>query len=67
MTKEQFENLKIGDIVRGEAGFLDVVLGIVVGYWEDRNGIQQPNVRWLEGFYEGETFAALSGELEVLA
>jgi len=58
--------IKIGDIVRGEAGFLDVALGIVTGYWEDRIGKQQPQVMWLDGVYEGETFAALSEELEVI-
>ena len=59
--------IKIGDIVRGEAGFLDVVLGIVVGYWEPAAGIQQPLVLWLDGVYEGETFTELSKDLEVVA
>ena len=59
--------IKIGDIVRGEAGFLDVALGIVTGYWKDGTGKQQPHVMWLDGVYEGETFAALSEELEVVA
>ena len=59
--------IKIGDIVRGEAGFLDVVLGIVTGYWKDGTGKQQPHVLWLDGVYEGETFAELSENLEVVA
>jgi hypothetical protein len=59
--------IKIGDIVRGEAGFLDVVLGIVVGYWEAGAGKQQPVVMWLGGVYEGEAFTELSEDLEVIA
>jgi hypothetical protein len=59
--------MKIGDIVRGEAGYLDVVLGLVVGYWEAGAGKQQPLVMWLDGVYEGETFTELSERLEVIA
>ena len=57
--------IKIGDIVRGEAGFLDVVLGIVTGCLED-----DPSkllVLWLGGIYEGETFVEHAEDLEVVA
>jgi len=57
--------IKIGDIVRGEAGFLDVVLGIVTGCWED-----DPSkllVLWLGGVYEGETFTEHAEDLEFVA
>ena len=57
--------MKIGDIVRGKGGCVDLVLGIVVGYWKAGDK-QQPLVKWLDGVCEGETFTELSEDLEVI-
>ena len=60
--------IKVGDIVRGEAGFLDVVLGIVTGHWtHEESGEEHVLVKWLGGGYEGETDALLPEDLEVVA
>ena len=60
--------MKIGDIVRGEAGYLDVALGIVVNVYTDILERQNVIVLWLDGLYEGkiETFTE-NEDLEVIA
>ena len=58
--------MKIGDIVRGKGGCVDLVLGIVVGYWKAGDK-QQPLVKWLGGDFEGETSNVFLGHLEVVA
>ena len=60
--------IEIGTLVRGEGGYLDVVMGIVTGHWtHEESGEEHVLVLWLEGLYEGETDVMLPETLEVIA
>ena len=60
--------IEIGSLVRGEAYYIDAVLGIVIGHWtHEESGEEHVLVRWIEGLYEGETDAMLPKYLEVIA